>query len=50
MGTASAYVVLPHLLLKVAELASRVARVVKGAVLQHQLCHQRLWVRAQTLS
>ena len=24
--------------------------VVKGAVLQRQLCHQRLWVRAQALS
>ena len=24
--------------------------VVKGAVLQLQLCHQRLWVRAQALS
>jgi hypothetical protein len=24
--------------------------VVKGAVLQRQLCHQRLWVGAQALS
>ena len=24
--------------------------MVKGAVLQHQLCHQRLWIRAQALS
>jgi hypothetical protein len=23
--------------------------VIKGAVLQRQLCHQRLWVRAQAL-
>ena len=38
------------IILKKHELCLLGGAVVKGAVLQRQLCHQRLWVRAQALS